>query len=379
MAKIKSLTVEMKGDASGVTRAARTARTAIRGIGRSAKRAVTGIAGIGGALAGIAAGAGVAKLAADAAASIDNFGKLASQLDTTAGEIQKIKVAAELSGVGFDSAIKGVQRLRRSLGDAAQGNKTAIRAFEALGLQWQKMTKLAPTELLGVIGKRLLSLKDPALQASLAGTLLGRTWEKIIPLFKDYAGIMATATKNVDENGFSLTGLTGATENLNDQMFLLTNTATLLRDNVFARLAPAFGELVERVNELVSVWIKANGGGAALSQTIAGNIVSGIRSAIEWFKELGDVIDVILEGFGTLVKGLRFLGQLGGALGAAAVQAGQGNFSGAGAILSEDLGDLFNAANPDDEEQKDNNRRQTDLLSQVVEELRTLQLGGQFQ
>lgn len=128
----------------------------------------------------------LAKGAFDVASGI---GELAEQLGLTAKGLQGLQFAAVQGGVKMEQLEAGVSIFSRRLGEAAEGSKVAIAAFDAVGVKvLDAQGKLRSTEqVMQNVAARILAIEDPARRAAVAADLFGRSGARLMPILPDIA------------------------------------------------------------------------------------------------------------------------------------------------------------------------------------------------
>jgi len=363
---LTSLNVLLKGDASGLVKATRVGLGALKGFGRAAGKAVAitgalGAAGIGGAAAGLVA------LGNAARSSIDAHAKNAARLGLTVTEAQRLKQAAEQSDVSMRTLNTAMAGLTREAGLAAAGSAKSAAKFTDLGLSMDDVVKASPLELLQMVTRELGASRNFADRAAKGNALLGESWLKLNPLIESGTEAFADADVIFTKLGLGIGKNAGQVEVFNDKLDSLSRLGTALRDKVFATLAPRLAEFATALFDSAAAFIQAQGGGEAFANTLGEGLVNGIRSAVKWFGGLKSAIDGVLTVAGFLVDVLQGIGTFGAGIAAAAGALIQGNFSGAGAVLSAIPGDVAGQFGEDtSEEQLQETKRQTTVLEDIL-------------
>lgn len=140
-------------------------------------------------IAAIAGGAALAKLTAEARRAIDAVGSLgeaASQVGVSTDALQAFRFAGSQVALSADEMDAALQRLTRTAGDAAQGNKSALDAFNALGVGVLDAAGRVRQgdDLIRAIADSLMKIQDPARRASLLVDIFGKSGQKLAPLME---------------------------------------------------------------------------------------------------------------------------------------------------------------------------------------------------
>ena len=185
--------MELGLDTAAFSTGARKAQRSTKDLGDGAEamgRRV-GAAGKAIAIAGAAvAGAFVLGQIKDAIKSsieyASSLGETAQQLGVTTKALQEFRFAAQQNGVAQEEIDKGLQRLTKTIGLAAGGNKAAIKAFADLGVNVRdaggniKATDVIFEESAG----GLVKLKSSAEQMAAGSAILGKSFGQLLPIFQ---------------------------------------------------------------------------------------------------------------------------------------------------------------------------------------------------
>ena len=153
-------------------------------------------------LAGAAAGAFAAslvvqKLVQVTAAGLEyasSLGEQAQQLGITTDALQEYRYAATQVGLSSEELDTGLTRLTRSIGEAADGNKTSAAAFAALGVNIRDASGNLKTagDILPDVADGYVKLGDASKQTAVGFDILGRGAAKFAPLLlQGSAGVNA--------------------------------------------------------------------------------------------------------------------------------------------------------------------------------------------
>jgi hypothetical protein len=110
----------------------------------------------------------------------DELQDTADQLDVTTSSLQALNAFFGAAGIKAAAVSQSLLKLRQSLAEAASGSTPAREAFAALGLDWQRLTELAPDAALAEVGRALAAHAESAGSAAAAQTLLGRGTGRLI-------------------------------------------------------------------------------------------------------------------------------------------------------------------------------------------------------
>jgi len=188
---IAKLRVALQLDSAAFETGAKRAAAEVNTLGTRAEKAVFAIGTMGKALvAGASAFAaiGVVQQLKDAVvASLDyasSLSETAQQLGVTVESLQQFRLLAEQNGIATETMDKALQKLTRSMGEAAAGGKKQSTAFDELGISLRDASGHMRTadQLLPEIAGALEKVASPAERARLEVALFGKTGQELEPL-----------------------------------------------------------------------------------------------------------------------------------------------------------------------------------------------------
>ena len=300
MATAVGLNMKMTADTSGLGRGMTRAEKLLQGIdknARSSARSLRAIATIqigGAVLKGLGSIAGTlnavarsaVNYASGLASSIDETAKLAARTGIAVEALQGFQVAADLSGVqNLESAI---QRLTISIGDAASGVKEPQKAFARLGLDFEKLSRLAPETQFREVAAAFQGVGTQAEKAAIAADLFGRSGVELLPLFNsNLAEIEARAQRLGIVLGREQTA---AIERMNDALSLVRKTLDGILGQVLANIADVVTAITEEFLQFVEAFEGVNGaqGGNAIADFITQSVLNGIDGFLEIVRFVGN-------------------------------------------------------------------------------------------
>jgi hypothetical protein len=204
--------------------------------------------------AGLAAGvAAVGAAAISTAADIDSLTKTARGLGATAGELQTIERALGLSGLAAEETDALVQRLTRSLGDAATKGGPAADALRELGLSGEALSRLSLTDQVTEVVAALSTLEDVGVRASVAQELLGRQSRALMSALEQGEGALRANFDAVRSLGTVTQEQAEESEALTDTVALLTGTLEQLKMDALAPIIPVLDDQISRFRQLVDL------------------------------------------------------------------------------------------------------------------------------
>lgn len=200
-----TLSADTAAFSTGMAKARRQASTSATAI----KKSLGGVAGaFGGLTGGILAGLSVGALSALTKRALDYAGGLkevADQLGVTTKGLQELRYAASQTGVGQEELDKGLAKLTLTMGQVAAGAEAPRKAFAAIGISVADLKGRKADEILGRIADGLGKLPDPAQRSAVGAALMGRNFQKLLPLLNEGSRGMDQLRQDAQDLGIVLT------------------------------------------------------------------------------------------------------------------------------------------------------------------------------
>jgi len=253
---------KFEGDAADLEQALATVRgeaqgaeSALSSTGKAGSDGLKKVAAVAGGvlLAGIAASTVAAvklsRAVVSVAGDLDNLAKQAGRAGTTAQELDTVRGVFDLWGVSINQTDTLVKKLRVNLGKAAIGTAAQADALELLGVTAADFNGLKLDEKLGLVAKGMEGIEDPAVRATVATDLLGRTGLDILPLLEQGGEAFRSYAEKIEEVGVVSNQWAKDSEDLVDQIALTNRVLTSMKQHALAPLIPAFAGVIEAVRE----------------------------------------------------------------------------------------------------------------------------------
>jgi hypothetical protein len=213
------------------------------------------------------------RFGASAAQSIDRTAKLSQQLGLTYAEMSGLSLAASLAGTDMETVGNAVTKANAAFANAAAGSKSAIAAFQRIGLSVDDLNGLSAADQFEKIGQAIASLPSEAEQAAAAIALFGRSGAQLLPLFQGGAKGIQQARADAEKFGLALSNVqAGNVEAMNDAFTRARGAVEGVVNQVVAYLAPALENVTTVFTDLIG-----GIGGANIGQFIGEAILSGAR------------------------------------------------------------------------------------------------------
>jgi len=215
-----STTVEIKGIDK--------TKAAFASVNKSMGNLSKSVGGMKTAVAGLIGGAALGGLIQSFRDTADRIGKLSTQMNIGTESIQKFQLASQLAGVSTESFNRGMQQLARRVGQAMDGNKTLIKAFNELGVAFvdAKGKALPLEDVIFQVADGMQRVKGSGREAALAADLFGRAGVDLLPMLTSGREAIQGVGRQLEVLGgiFSEEAIR-ETEQFNDRLTIMTNAA----------------------------------------------------------------------------------------------------------------------------------------------------------
>jgi len=191
--------------------------------------------------AGLTVGAVVASIQRNIDA-MDELSKAVSKVGIAAEDLQKLRYAADLSGVSAEALDKSIGKLAVSMSDLETGTTDAQKALRAIGVK----SSDSPTEALDKIADQFAKMPDGIDKTSMAIKIFGKAGADLIPLLNGGAAGLKELGDEAERYGGILSGGTlKAAEAFNDNMSRLHRVMAGVVAQTTAGMLPALQTLTQ--------------------------------------------------------------------------------------------------------------------------------------
>ena len=210
----------------------------------------------------------------------DEVQKMALRTGFATEALSELKHAADLSGTSLSSLEKASKTLSGAILDAGFGLETYVRAFDKIGLTYERLKPLSPEKQFLAVMEALAGVTDQSERAALAADLFGRAGTQLLPMLADGAEGLAEMRQEAHDLGIVFDQVAA------DKAAALTDAMTRLKESLqgiaFAladELVPIITEFLE--NKVIPAitrimdWIDANEGLGKSLLWVAGILVVG--------------------------------------------------------------------------------------------------------
>lgn len=133
----------------------------------------------------VAASTGAALALQGVVKGVANYQDIADKIGTTADEVTRLQLAADLSGTSMESITAASVKLSAALSSQDEESKGAAAGLRALGLDFEKFVALNPVDRLQELADAMAGFKDGTGKTAVAVAILGKSGAEAIPFLKD--------------------------------------------------------------------------------------------------------------------------------------------------------------------------------------------------
>lgn len=254
-----SLAFNLSANAAGMAQGINAGVVELEKLGLAAKQTASDVRVLTGLQLGTAFVSAVRAVAtsftqftAGAAASIDSTNKLSRALNVSFEELQRLQLAADLSGASSEQLANAFTRAQVTITKAAQGSPEAVRGLRSLGLAVNELAGLSSTQQFQAIATAIAGIENPAQRAAAAVSIFGRSGAQLLPTFQE----LATNLEDADNFFSAFRSQLGADdaksiENINDAFTRTQAAVTQTAALILAKLEPALTAGARSVQEFL--------------------------------------------------------------------------------------------------------------------------------
>ncbi len=245
-----------------------------------------------GIVTGVAAGAtalfGLATKAADAASNIKD---MADRTGSTPEQFQKLKYAAEMSGMSVEGLEKAMIKQQKAFADASEGAKAQSAAYSRLGIDITKVG--SSSEAFDLVIAKLADMKNETERNALANDIFGKSYADLTPMLNEgSSGIDALKQKAIDLGLVMSNESVEAGEAFGDSLETLKSSFEMVITKIGAEALPIISSLVDfvlanmpTIQAVVSTVFTAVGDVVRIAGEIFNNyLLPAFKSIWDWVK-----------------------------------------------------------------------------------------------
>ena len=249
---------------------------------------------------GAAALIGIGFFVKKAFTAIDATAKLADTLALTTEELVGYQHAAAIAGATTQDVTTAFRRMLKNVSDAGLGLTTAQRAFEAMGLDADKLKGLKTDEIFKKIADQINKIPTAADRARVAQDLFGRSGLKILKITEGGAEGIRKLQAEALKLGIAYSRIDAAKiEAANDAIQRAKSVLQGVINTLAIKLAPLLEATANKFRDLSA---ETNAFGTIIGDTF--------KASVEWIKTGSTAITRFKQAFnflGSMVSGVAFV------------------------------------------------------------------------
>lgn len=234
---------------AGVGKGVSALSSGMKLLGPVAVGAATAMAGV---TAGVVAFNAAAEVVMERAKAIDELAKAAARVGESAGDLQAFQFAlGEIAGVDAETARQALAELRKSIGEALQGDQGKIDILAQIGLDPASLSQGGPVEAFARIKDAIGGIENASQRAAVAEKLLGGEARKLMGLLSDQSDAFAQSMQAAEDLGLTISDAGAAgVEAMNDSLGRVSALIEGLVTQFTAELAPAIQIAAEAILDI---------------------------------------------------------------------------------------------------------------------------------
>jgi phage-related minor tail protein len=242
MATLKDLVANLRLDTSGFSKGLRGMSSKLKMVGSTMKAATAGlVSAIKGELD-----------------SADEMSKAAQKFGVPIESLSKLKHAADMSGVSFETLGTGLRKLSQNMALAAGGNKKAAAMFKDIGVSAVNAdgSLRSTEEVMQDVADVMAKMPDGAAKTALAMDIFGKSGAEMVPMLNGGKKALQQMAEEAASLGIVFDAKTGkAAENFNDDLARIKGALGGLVVQLAASLAPTLEYISKRLVE-ATMWFR---------------------------------------------------------------------------------------------------------------------------
>lgn len=192
---------------------------------------------------------GLVKDSIDAA---DALSKTSQIVGVNVESLSKLKYAAELSDVSFESLGTGLKKFSKNIIEASDGTGAQADAFAVLGIKLKNAdgSLKSTDQLVGDVADSFSHFEDGAAKTALATELFGKAGADLIPMLNGGRQTLKEAGDEAQRFGLVVTKEAGvAAEEFNDNMTRLEASLTGIANQIAVKVTPSLAEMTSALQD----------------------------------------------------------------------------------------------------------------------------------
>ena len=234
------------------------------------------------------ASAAAFKLANDTARYGDQLSKTADRLGITTDALERLRFAAERSGVQQQTLEMALQRMTRRLSEAAAGGGEAQKAIQELGLDAQALGNMTPDQAMNTLADALSGVENQSERVRLAFKFFDSEGVALLNMIGEGSEEVRRLGEEFERLSGGLTGdQSKAAVVFTDAMTDMQIALKGLRLQIGAQLMPVFQPMIEAFTEFLVV----------NRELILERVHRAFEIMIDVMRTLGRLIGGVVDGF----------------------------------------------------------------------------------
>jgi hypothetical protein len=184
---------------------------------------------------------------------IDANAKLADRFGITTESLAGLQHASGLAGVSSEELTGGMEKMLKTLGEAAGGSKEAREALSGLGLSYQDLMNQSPDQTFSQIADKISAIENPILRAKAAVDIFGKSGQSLLPLLTSGSAGIAAASEQAEKLGLALSRADSAkVEGANDALETMWKILQGIGNGIAVELAPFLEVIATKITEFAT-------------------------------------------------------------------------------------------------------------------------------
>ena len=251
----------------------------------------------------LAGAAGIGLLINQNRKLIDEMAKLSDRVNITTEDLAAYQLLVELNGDTQENFTKSIEKMTKSIGEAARGVGTGKEALADMGIEVSEIINLNAGQQFEVIARAISQYENQATQATLASDIFGRSGVKLLNTIREVDGGLEKARAEVEEYGLAISRVEAArVEEANDQLLRASRVMRGLGTQLTVDLAPLISVVAD---EFVQAATEGDRMGTIVTNAIGGALkVTGVfLDGIRGVKVIFAGVKIAAQGFGFAAVG----------------------------------------------------------------------------
>lgn len=209
----------------------------------------------------------------------DTLGATADKLGIAADELERWQYIAKLSDASQEGMAASLGFLNKALGQAAEGSKEPLTAFQALGIAVKNSdgTLRGTGDVMQEIAAKWSTLGSAGEKTTTAMRLFGRAGAQLIPLLNGgVEAIQSHADAFEELGGATPDAFLQLSSDTNDELDRMRRATKMLSLQILSSLVPAYRWLIERMTHTINAIRKFDKETGAIKRGLAALALGGV-------------------------------------------------------------------------------------------------------